>query len=193
MEQSCQSPGTVSRILWHFTGGPTWNAAKEKQGTSPKPAAQAYKNLQGILKSRELRLGGYKEVVRIKRTVRKFNKASRSYEVRTNVASKLVSAPVCCLADVPIVHLSYLALRYGKFAIGFHRDTVVRHGFNPVFYTLEDAAAINSIYRGFSQLKNVDSEVVRLGLEFAREAIEAFVKSQHLSESPGATPVWWTG
>jgi len=36
------TPGTVSKILWHFTGGPTWNTEKEKQNTTPKPANDAY-------------------------------------------------------------------------------------------------------------------------------------------------------
>jgi hypothetical protein len=39
-------PGTVSKILWHFTGGPTWNDKTKKQNTSPKPSKNAYRNVK---------------------------------------------------------------------------------------------------------------------------------------------------
>ena len=48
----------------------------------------------------------------------------------------LESVPVCCLAEIPVEHLSYHAKRYGKIGIGFHRDAAIRCGFNPVFYQL---------------------------------------------------------
>jgi hypothetical protein len=120
----------------------------------------------------------------VRTTRRKYNRAKRAFEVQKYVQRELVSAPVCCLADVPVMHLSYLASRYGKFAIGFHRDAVVRHGFNPVFYALEDAASVNSIYKGFSQLRNVTAEVVRLGGERARQAIEEYIQEQNLDGAP---------
>jgi hypothetical protein len=44
------------------------------------------------------------------------------------------------LADIPVAHLSYHAHRYGKAAIGFHRDAAIREGFHPVFYTWHEAA-----------------------------------------------------
>jgi hypothetical protein len=31
------SPGTVSKILWHFTGGPRWNEVEKRQEATPKP------------------------------------------------------------------------------------------------------------------------------------------------------------
>lgn len=185
MEQPYQSPGTVSRILWHFTGGPGWNAEECRQNASPKPAKQAYENLRSILRTAELRLGSYREVVHVRVTVRRFNKITRSHDTKPNVPKRLVSAPVCCLADVPIAHLSYLAPRYGKFAIGFHRESVVRHGFNPVFYALEDAASISSIYRGFTRLRDASfPEAVRLGVDFVREEMESFVAQHELTSQP---------
>ena len=53
------SPGTVSEILWHFAGGPVWNAETKAQDSSPKPASDAYNNLKSILKSRVVRLGSF--------------------------------------------------------------------------------------------------------------------------------------
>jgi hypothetical protein len=179
-----QTPGTVSRILWHFTGGPLWNAEERRQNRAPKPAAQAYQNLRSILKGRELQLGSYREVVRVRTTRRKYDKAKRRFEVERNVQRELVSAPVCCLADVPIIHLSYLAERYGKFVVGFHRDAVVRGGFNPVFYALEDAAAVNATYRGFNHLRNITTEVVRLGGESAKDAIGDYLRENLLDDAP---------
>ena len=46
------------------------------------------------------------------------------------------------------MHLGYHAERYGKIAIGFHRDAVIRHGFSPVFYQL--AGLWREIYLGFT-------------------------------------------
>jgi hypothetical protein len=62
------TPGTVSKILWHFTGGPVWNSERKKQSDLAKPSDQAYFNLKSILKSGVLRLGDYKEVVRVRLT-----------------------------------------------------------------------------------------------------------------------------
>jgi len=179
------SPGTVSRILWHFTGGPIWNETEHRQGSSPKPAAQAYANLKSIIRDRELRLGGYKEVIRIRLAERRrYNSTTKKREVLRNVAEELTSAPVCCLADVPIIHLSYLAQRYGKFAIGFHREAVVRHGFNPVFYALDDASSILSIYRGLGQIDAMDGEVFKVCGGLVRDAADEFMASNGLNEGP---------
>ncbi len=49
------SPGIVSKILWHFTGGPRWDASKNRQEDKPKPIDDAYAALIAVLKSRELR------------------------------------------------------------------------------------------------------------------------------------------
>ena len=64
------SPGTVSKILWHFTGGPQWSQKLRKQKLRPKPPKQAYKALKKILSSKTLRVGGYREIIR-KQTPRK--------------------------------------------------------------------------------------------------------------------------
>src|SRR5258706_15155704 len=80
------SPGTVSKILWHFTGGPGWNVRANRQNSSPKPAAQAYKNLKSILKSKALHLGGYKEVVKVVLPEhRKIDPKTRKVQILRNV------------------------------------------------------------------------------------------------------------
>src|SRR4030042_2524099 len=159
------SPGTVSKILWHFTGGPIWNSKTKKQSTTPKPASKAYENLKSILRSKEIHLGTYKEVVRaIIPKQRKFNPATKKMEVRENVPVDIESSSICCLSDIPAPHLHYHAYRYGKFALGFHRDAVIRAGFNPVFYTLQDTPIVRSIYRGFSSLKIADFETIYNGI-----------------------------
>ena len=63
------------------------------------------------------------------------------------------SVKVCCLADIPIGHLSYHAQRYGKFAIGFHRESAIKHEFSPVLYQLHDHFAMRWLYYGFDGLK----------------------------------------
>ncbi|MFA5423763.1 MAG: abortive infection system antitoxin AbiGi family protein [Phycisphaerae bacterium] len=156
------SPGTVSKILWHFTGGPKWNKKRKKQNVSPKPANMAYKNLISIMRTKELRLGSYKEVVRaILPKRRKFNLKTKKHETHLNVPIDIESSSICCLSDIPAPHLRYHAYRYGKFAIGFHRDAIIQAGFNPVFYTLHDTPIIRSIYRGFSFLDYADPNMIR--------------------------------
>jgi hypothetical protein len=63
--------------------------------------------------------------------------------------------PVCCLADIPIIHLQFHSGRYGEMAVGFHRESVVNAGFTPVFYQLQDsdlARAIVNVIDGFDIL-----------------------------------------
>jgi hypothetical protein len=178
------SPGTVSRILWHFTGGPLWNAVERRQQESPKPSSQAFKNLISIVRTRELRLGSYQEVVRVRVPKRKvWSSKAKQFRTELNVVEELASAPVCCLADIPIMHLSYLASRYGKFAIGFHRESILAHGFNPVFYTLESAKVILSIHAGFTGLRYVDVQIVRDGAEWARQSVDNLIADNELDDS----------
>ena len=59
------SPGTVSKILWHFTGGPKWDEANLCQLKSRKSSRAAYSALVAILTSKELRIGQYKEVIKV--------------------------------------------------------------------------------------------------------------------------------
>lgn len=155
------SPGTVSKILLHFTGGPTWNTKTKRQSNSPKPAAKAYKNLKSILRTKELRLGTYKEVVKlILPEHRKFNPEIKKVEVQKNFPVNIESSFTCCLSDIPATHLRYHAYRYGKFAVGFHRNAIIRAGFNPVFYTLQDTPIVRSIYEGFSSLEFAYPEAI---------------------------------
>jgi hypothetical protein len=167
-------PGTVSKILWHFTGGPRWNPATNRQNTAPKEASAAYKNLVAILRSREVRLGSYKELFRVRVPGRRYiNMKTGATGKEEATMTEVSSAPVCCLSDIPAPHLGYHAYRYGKFAIGFHRAAVVRHGFNPVLYSLEDARVVRTIHQGFSALTDAEPQLMgsaasRLG-EVARD------------------------
>src|SRR3954454_8541512 len=97
------SPGTVSKILWHFTGGPRWNVAENRQEKEPKPTEDAYSALVEILKSRELRIGGYREVIQaILPRIQRLDPVTKEVIEEANVRRKISSAPVCCLADIPV-------------------------------------------------------------------------------------------
>jgi abortive phage resistance protein AbiGi (putative antitoxin) len=160
------SPGTVSRILWHFTGGPTWNETENRQNNAPKPAAQAFENLVSVLSTKELRLGRYKEVFRVQLPRKRvFDLSNGTVETLEDVPEEIASAPVCCLSDIPAVHLGYHAYRYGKFALGFHRDAAVKHGFNPVLYSLEDAGVVRSIYTSVYELQSADTDAIVYGAQ----------------------------
>jgi len=71
----------------------------------------------------------------------------------------LESAPVVCLADIPIIHLSYHAQRYGEIAIGFHRKHVMEKGFMPVFYrfSAQATAGIERVIKPLHDLKTSES------------------------------------
>lgn len=160
------SPGTVSKILWHFTGGPVWDRAKKRQNTTPKDAAEAHEHLKSILESKILRLGNYREIVKGRLATRRIrDKVTRKWVVKRNVPVALYSAAVCCLSDIPAPHLRYHAHRYGKFALGFHRESAIRAGFNPVLYTLENSALMQSIYGTFAPLEDIDFEEIENAIE----------------------------
>jgi hypothetical protein len=155
-------PGTVSQILWHFTGGPRWNSAKKCQESRRKPADEAYEAFLAIFRSKELHLGQYREVVKV-RFPRP--KAMRKAGVPTTSTVQMESSRVCCLSDIPIAHLAYHAGRYGKLALGFHRRAALRHGFNPVFYSPHDASVLRSLRRVFTRLNKVDLKLFKKAIE----------------------------
>lgn len=139
-----------------------WLEQQGRQGEKPKSPARAYRNLKSILESQELRLGSYKEIVRVVIPfVSELNRSTRKFVKKKNVSTEISSAPVCCLSDIPVQHLGYHAARYGKFAIGFHRAAVVQHGFNPVFYSLHNSSVLRSICNGFWNVKNADTSIIR--------------------------------
>lgn len=164
-------PGTVSKILWHFTGGPLWDDKSNKQLTELKPAMSGYNALNSSLESSELRVGNYHEIVKIRvPKKRKYDSKTRSYKVLKDVPVTVKSKPVCCVADIPLQHLAYHAKRYGKIAIGFRREAIIKAGFNPVMYTLENTSLLNSIYTGYDAIDDVDPsgiayEIGELGTE----------------------------
>ena len=163
-------PGTVSKILWHFTGGPRWDEAKQRQGVRRKKPSDAYKALRLILKTKNLRLGQYHEFVKAKYNVRVTDPKTKAVG-REPREALIKSTPVCCLADIPIAHLSYHARRYGKFAIGFHRSAVVKHKFSPVFYVLNEAQPLQSLRRCFSGLEAISDEAQYLDVDRYAEDI----------------------
>ena len=171
MQQS-GAPGTVSKILWHFTGGPRWNTEEKCQEVAPKPVGEAFDALCGILRTKELRLGSYREAVSVEVPIARRDPATGNRLPNYKIVYR-ESAPVCCVADIPIAHLSYHASRYGKIAIGFHRDAVVSAGFNPVFYTLQHSPVLRSLHRGFGELETIDIDTVLL---ISRDCIESGLK-----------------
>ncbi len=176
-------PGTVSKILWHFTGGPQWDIHANKQLAQLKPAASAYEALKSIVSSRELRVGNYREVVKvIIPQKRRFNTDSKEVEHLVNFPVVVESSPVCCVADIPLQHLAYHAHRYGKIAIGFHRDAIVRAGFNPVMYTLEDTALLNSIYQGYSAIDEIDPYEAQSELDSFESEVEDILITNEIDE-----------
>lgn len=151
-------PGTVSKILWHFTGGPEWDSLAKKQLTTLKPTEMAFDNLIKIIDSKNIRIGSYSELVKIvlkEKSIR--NKITKKLELHRNYPIEITSSPVCCVADIPIQHLAYHAKRYGKIAIGFYRESIIKAGFNPVLYSMQNSDLMNTIAIGFDKINSIDT------------------------------------
>ena len=125
------------------------------------------------MQDKELRLGTYKEVVKLILPKRKkYNIDTKKFEVQKNVPVDIESSSICCLSDIPAAHLRYHAYRYGKFSIGFHRNAVINAGFNPLFYTLQDTPIVRSIYKGFSYLKFADTNAIRNAADSIKDEVD---------------------
>ncbi len=176
-------PGTVSKILWHFTGGPQWDSELNKQLTELKPAMNGYEAMKSILSSGELRTGNYHEIVKvIVPEKRKYNYETKSSEMLQNVHVTVKSNPVCCVADIPLQHLAYHAQRYGKIAIGFKRESIIKAGFNPVMYTLENSALLNSIYTGYDAIDEVDPSCIAGEIESLSGEVEQKLEEHNIDD-----------
>ena len=167
------SPGTVSKILWHFTGGPKWDTDNHRQMDKPKSMKESYDILIKILKTSILKTSEYSEIVRvIIPEIYVFNRELKKREKKTNVERLIKSSPVCCLADIPIQHLDFHSYRYGNFAIGFHRESIIKGGFNPVLYSLQNSSVTNAIYAGFSQLESTDIDSLNMAANDISNSID---------------------
>ena len=153
-------PGTVSKILWHFTGGPLWDNQNNKQLKELKPTKKGYDALNSILYTHQIKVGNYAEIVKvIIPSKRIFDPKTEQHILKENYPLTIKSAPVCCIADIPLQHIAYHSNRYGKIAIGFRRDSVLKAGFNPVMYTLENSDLINSIYKGYDAISDIEANI----------------------------------
>ena len=166
-DQPCPAAPGRSRRSSGISRVDRWNA-ENRQEKDAKPIEDAYAALIGILESRELRIGQYKEVVNvIVPHLRNWDPKTTQMVMQYNVPKTLISAPICCLADIPIMHLNYHADRYGKIAVGFHRDAAIRAGFSPVFYQ-HNSAVLQEIYYGFAELddasgSSLENDISNLG------------------------------
>jgi hypothetical protein len=168
------TPGTVSKILWHFTGGLKWDENAHRQTDELRPPEDGYKALVGILGSRELRVGRLAERIDVETAHADVRGIGPSRQVTfRNLPRPMLFAQACCLADIPIIHLRYHEARYGKTAIGFHRDAVVNAGFSPVLYQLPNSHAAKCLIEALDLL----------------DAVSGFfpVRPEHLRDDPAET------
>lgn len=99
----------TSEILWHFV-------------SRRKSDEDSYQILLGILKT-GLKVGKEPSSVIL---YRQPDGSTRKRE--------LYGYPVSCLADIPLKDLPLHIMRYGCFAIGFHKVNAIYFGFNPIMY-----------------------------------------------------------
>lgn len=176
----------ASEVLWHFTGGPFWNSRLARQNSSPKPTSAAYSALISILRSKQLRLGNYRESIKVKvkrRDPISDAKGKVSFGPARVIELSAQSRQVCCVADIPLGLLDQHSLRYGKFAVGFRRDSLVNAGFNPVLYTLEDRNIIQSFYSAVGTIRELDSELSAVASEIQEAESEASTLADDLGDN----------
>jgi len=148
-------PGTVSRILWHFTGGHSQDGFTGTRSDKRKSLEEAFRLVKLVLESKELKVSKISEVYWMLNpgglTYKEYHSKYLGYEISEDSYQEF---PVCCLSDIPVQHLKYQASRYGECAIGFYRESAILHGFSPVFYITEDSEVLNSIMSGLSDTLN---------------------------------------
>ncbi|MGE3318549.1 MAG: abortive infection system antitoxin AbiGi family protein [Candidatus Berkiella sp.] len=152
-----RKPKTHSDILWHFTGGPLWSKRQQLQLTRKKSVASAYEAFCAILKSRELRVGSYHELIKLRVPVSyEYDSKKEQFIKVKNKIRTIETSKVCCVADIPNSELFYHAIRYGQMAIGFKRTSLLKHGFNPVLYAPNDKAIVQNFFNAQNMLENVE-------------------------------------
>lgn len=162
-----KTPGTVSKILWHFTGGPGWDVDKDRQLGEPKEDESAYDALISILNSYELRASTYSESIKafIFEQLGDFV-ADDGVPLIVPKLARVQTESVVCVADIPIQHLGYHAMRYGKFAVGFKRDKLLYYGFNPVLYTQSSSLVANNLIQLIGDFEHISSDLTDLKKAF---------------------------
>jgi hypothetical protein len=173
------SPGTVSKILWHFTGGPVWDECNQRQSDECKSDKIAFMNMKNILRTRELRLGKYREVVKHiipEREVLDLNIMQNVIE--KNVPLVFESFPVCCVAEIPLKDIAYISKRYGKFAIGFYRDSLLTQ-FRPVTYILENEKILLHYIKAYEEAVRLNKDIALLPNQI-NENIEVIQSKENL-------------
>jgi hypothetical protein len=113
----------TSEVLWHFVG-------------RNKTENERYQILLSILST------GLK--------ISKDNAEFKFLDLKTKQMVTLWGYPVSCLADIPLKDLHIHAERYGRYAIGFHKESVINNNFNPVLY----ANQYSSVFHQFIELRN---------------------------------------
>lgn len=113
----------TSEILWHFVG-------------HNKSEAEQYHILLSILKN-GLKRGKTKAEFKF-------------IDPKTNRIRIAWGYSVVCLADIPFKDLHIHTERYGRFAIGFHKESVINNHFFPILYVNQ----YSNIFHRFIQLRD---------------------------------------
>lgn len=174
-KQSTISPKTHSEILWHFTGGPRWSDRSNHQLKNRKTSKQAYEALCDILNSKELKVGNYHEIIKVKLSdILDYDAQKKKFTNIHNVERSIKTAKVCCVADIPLSELFYHGKRYGNMAIGFKRSSLVKAGFNPVLYILDDKPLVRNFYYAQNSLQSIDESTSDIIEELQSEVENIF-------------------
>lgn len=94
------------------------------------------------------------------------------------------------MADIPLQHLGYHAKRYGKIAIGFHRDAVIKAGFNPVMYTLEHSDFCLNVHSTYTALEDADPQAALDQLSNDLDDVNEVLESRDLDEADFSGTEW---
>lgn len=118
-----------SEVLWHFVG------LQDKDDPD-----KCFKTLLSILQEGNLKLGSRPEPF--------------IYHHQDGTSEELCGYPVNCLADIPLKDLPLHSMRYGEFAIGFHRKSAIQKHFMPVLYVPQKSGLIDYYLRLRGELES---------------------------------------
>lgn len=93
---------------------------------------------------------------------------------------EIIGIPMVCFCDIPIMRIQNFSGDYGKFAIAFSKDWVLKQSINPVFYVQDDGlkktlAFFRSIEKYFSEVIQTDEDTIKIALNiFDQQQLNKF-------------------
>lgn len=82
---------------------------------------------------------------------------------------EIIGIPMVCFCDIPIMRVQDFSGDYGKFAIAFSKDWLLKQSINPVFYVHDDGLKktltfFRTVEKHFREVAQTDEDTVKIAL-----------------------------